>query len=139
MPVEAGYYDGVPQSRGLTANGKYVYVAEKTDGMSIYSNDLISGISGGNALLPQSIRLQQNYPNPFNPSTIISVELKEKAFVTLEVFNSIGERVAVLLNKHMPAGISNISFDGSKLTTGVYLYRLQADNVTIARKMLLLK
>jgi hypothetical protein len=139
VPVEAGYYDGVPQSRGLVANGKYIYVAEKTDGVSIYSNDLISGISNGSGLLPQSISLQQNYPNPFNPSTIIALQLKEKAFVTLEVFNSIGERVAVLLNKQMPAGLSNISFDGSKLSTGVYLYRLQADNVTIAKKMLLLK
>jgi hypothetical protein len=139
LPLEAGYYDGIPQSRGLVADGIYVYVAEKTDGVSIYSNDLISGVAGENTMLPESIRLLQNYPNPFNPTTNIKVELKVRTFVTLEVFNLIGERVAVLLNKQLPAGLSNISFDGSKLSTGVYLYRLQASDVTIAKKMILIK
>ena len=105
-PLEAGYYDGVPQSRGLVGNGRYVYVAEKTDGVSIYSNDLITGVTGDNTSLPGTIGLRQNYPNPFNPTTTITVELKGKAFVTLEVFNLTGERVAVLLNKQLPAGSS---------------------------------
>jgi hypothetical protein len=139
VPVEVGYYDGVPQSRGVIADGKYVYVAEKTDGVSIYSNDLISGVAGNNTSIPENIRLSQNYPNPFNPTTIIAVDLKERAFVALEVFNLIGERVAVLLNKQLSAGSYNISFDGSKLSTGVYLYRLQASGVTIAKKMVLIK
>lgn len=139
IPVEDGYYDGVPQSRGVVANGKYVYVAEKVDGLSIYSNDLVTSVENENVLIPEYITLHQNYPNPFNPTTIIGIELKEKAFVSLKVFNSLGQQVAILLNGQLPAGASNISFDGSSLSTGIYLYRLQAKDVTITKKMILIK
>ncbi len=138
-PVEAGYYDGVPQSRGVAANGKYVFVAEKTDGVSIYSNDLLSAVGHDNPTVSKSIALFQNYPNPFNPSTIITFELKERTFVSLEVFNALGERVAVLLNSQMPAGANSVAFNGVSLSTGVYMYRLQAAGVTVSRKMLLIK
>ena len=138
-PVEDGYYDGVPQSRGLVVNGKYIYVAEKTDGLTIYSNDLITSGVNENAKIPEAITLRQNFPNPFNPTTNIAIELKEKAFVSLEVFNSLGQRIAVLLNNQMTAGSFNIPFDGSSFSTGVYLYRLQANGVTIAKKMMLIK
>ncbi len=137
-PVEDGYYDGVPQSRGVVAIGKYVYVAEKTDGLTIYSNDLATSVVS-EKLVPESIILQQNYPNPFNPTTNITVVLDKKASVLLEVFNSLGQRVSVLLNKQLEAGSFNVPFNGSNLSTGVYLYRLQANGVTIAKKMMLVK
>jgi len=139
VPIEDGFYDAVPQSRGVTTNGKYVYVAEKVDGLSIYSNDLVTAVEDENAVIPESITLHQNFPNPFNPATIIRVELDKSAFVSLEVFNSLGQRVAVLLNNQLPAGSSNVSFDGSSLSSGVYLYRLQANGVTIGKKMMLIK
>jgi hypothetical protein len=138
-PVEAGYYDGVPQSRGVTVSGKNIYVAEKADGLTIYSNDLATYVRTESPLIPEHIALSQNYPNPFNPTTNIKIELKEKAFVSLEVFNSLGQRVAVLLNGPMTAGSFNIPFDASSLSTGVYLYRLQANGVVLARKMTLIK
>ena len=138
-PVAAGYYDGVPQSRGLAADGKYVYVAEKTDGLSIYSNDLATSVRTGTTVVPDHIALGQNYPNPFNPATTIAIELKEKALVTLEVYNYLGQRVATLMNGVVPAGMSTVSFDGTSLSSGVYLYRLQANGQTIAKKMTLLK
>ncbi len=138
-PVEDGYYDDVPQSRGVTANGRYVYVAEKIDGLTIYSNDLVTSVEDEFSNIPENITLHQNYPNPFNPTTNIAFELKEKAFVSLEVFNSLGQRVAVLLNNQLSAGLTNVSFDGSLLSTGVYLYRLQANGVTIGKKMILIK
>lgn len=138
-PVEAGYYDGVPQSRGIAAEGKYVYVAEKGDGLAIYSNDLVTAVAEENYPKPESITLYQNYPNPFNPATNIKIELKESGLVKLEVFNSLGQRVAVLLNSQLPAGITNLSFDGSSLSTGVYMYRMQSKGVTVAKKMMLIK
>lgn len=138
-PVEDGYYDGVPQSRGLFAEDRYVYVTEKTDGLSIYTNDLVAAVDNENAMLPVVIMLHQNYPNPFNPNTTIAIELKEKAFVSLDVFNSLGQRVVILMNHQMPAGSFNIPFDGSSLSTGVYLYRLQANGVTMAKRMILVK
>jgi hypothetical protein len=138
-PVESGYYDGVPQSRGLAADGKYVYVAEKTDGLTVYSNDVATSVHTANAVMPETMVLHQNYPNPFNPTTNIAIELKEKAFVSLEVFNYLGQRVAVLLNGQMPSGAFNVPFDGAAFSSGIYVYRLQANGVTIAKKMTLLK
>jgi len=139
VPVEDGYYDDVPQSRGLSANGKYVYVSEKADGLTIYSNDLVTSVDYRDLYMPESISLSQNYPNPFNPSTNIFIELKEKTFVTLEVFNSIGQKVAVLINKELSAGSTNIIFDASKFSTGVYYYQLTADGINLSKKMMLIK
>ncbi|MDP2365145.1 MAG: T9SS type A sorting domain-containing protein, partial [Ignavibacteria bacterium] len=120
-------------------NGKYVYAAEKGDGLTVYSNDLITSVDDDNLYIPESITLHQNYPNPFNPTTNILIELKEKTFVSLEVFNSIGQRVAVLLNNQLSAGSTNVSFDASSLSTGVYLYRLNANGITSGKKMMLIK
>ncbi len=138
-PVEAGFYDDVPQSRGLTVNGKFIYVAEKGDGLTVYSNDLITSVDDENAIIPEQITLHQNYPNPFNPTTNILIELKENSLVTLEVFNSIGQKIAVLVNKQLSAGETNITFDASNLSTGVYLYKLNANGVTLSKKMMLIK
>lgn len=139
FPVEDGYYDGVPQSRGLVAEDNIIYVAEKGDGLTLYINDLVSSIENEETIIPENITLYQNYPNPFNPTTNILIELKANAFVSLEVFNSIGQRVAVLLNNQLSAGSTNVSFDASSLSTGVYLYRLNANGVTIGKKMMLIK
>lgn len=139
LPVEAGFYDDVPQSRGVAVNGKYVYVAEKGDGLTVYSNDLVTSIYGDENFIPESIALYQNYPNPFNPTTQITFELNESAFVSLEVFNSVGERVAVLLNEQLSAGVKTVTFDASSLSTGVYLYRLNVNGVSLGKKMILLK
>ncbi|NWF90079.1 MAG: T9SS type A sorting domain-containing protein [Ignavibacteriaceae bacterium] len=138
-PVEDGYFDDVPQSRGVVVNGKYVYVAEKADGLTIYSNDLITSVFDENNFIPESIVLYQNYPNPFNPATNIAFELKKQSIVTLEIFNTVGEKVGTLVNKELPAGRFNIQFDGSSLSTGIYLCRLKADNLEITKKMTLLK
>ena len=68
--------------------------------------------------------LSQNYPNPFNPATVISYQLPEKGFVSLKVFNLLGEEMDVLVNEFKPAGKYEINFDGSALSSGVYIYRL---------------
>ncbi|MBW7888071.1 MAG: T9SS type A sorting domain-containing protein [Bacteroidetes bacterium] len=138
-PVEDGYYDGVPQSRGLMADGKYIYVAEKTDGLTVYSNDLVTSVSNNNLLIPESITLHQNFPNPFNPTTSITFELNKSANTTLEVYNVLGQRIEVLLNKQMPAGLISVPFNGASLTSGIYIYRLKADGVTLSKKMMLIK
>ncbi len=83
--------------------------------------------------------LKQNYPNPFNPATVISYQLPEKSFVSLKVFNSLGEEVAALVNENKSAGKYEVNFDGKKLTSGVYIYRLTAGSFTQVRKMLLVK
>ena len=89
------------------------------------------GISG--------FRLIGNYPNPFNPKTIISWQLAIGSFVYLSVYNSAGQSVAILVNERQPAGYHSIGFDGSRLSSGVYLYRLGIGTYTETRKMVLLK
>jgi hypothetical protein len=145
LPVEDGYYDGVPQARGVAANGGTMYAAERLDGLSVYKNDLVTSVAG-NENTPTKFDLLQNYPNPFNPTTNIAIELSERAFVTLEVFDLLGQRVAVLVNEQMPAGSFNVPFNASALPSGTYFYRMsvvtpsgQTNGFSSVRKMLLLR
>jgi hypothetical protein len=89
--------------------------------------------------IPESYTLYQNHPNPFNPTTIIGFTLPESGFVTLSIYNSLGEEVAVLVNHQMAAGSFNIPFDASGFTSGIYLYRINVKNFVSVKKMILLK
>ncbi len=90
--------------------------------------------------LPDRIALEQNYPNPFNPSTVIGFSLPNDAEVTLEVFNVVGQRLAVLLNGYRPAGHHQVTFDAGNLSSGMYIYRLSTDEgKTITRQMIFVK
>ncbi|MCF8355681.1 MAG: S8 family serine peptidase [Melioribacteraceae bacterium] len=88
---------------------------------------------------PYSYKLLQNYPNPFNPSTKIKFSLTEPGNVKLSVYNVLGEKIIDLINTEMDAGFHQVQFDGSKLASGIYLYKLQTDNFTDTKKMTLLK
>ncbi len=88
---------------------------------------------------PKTITLKQNYPNPFNPETRISYRLPEPAEVVLEVFNLQGRRVAVVDTGYRNTGLHHAVFDGSRLSSGVYFYRLRAGNFSETKKMMLIK
>ena len=90
--------------------------------------------------LPTSVELQQNYPNPFNPSTTIAYGVPESGKVTLEVFDMLGRKVATLLNgENKTAGRYTVTFNASSLASGMYIYRLQAGNVIMTKKLTLIK
>jgi hypothetical protein len=89
--------------------------------------------------LPDRITMEQNYPNPFNPSTQIRYTLPEAAEVRLEVFNLMGQRIDVLVDGQQQAGVHNITFDASHLSSGIYLYRLQTSEKSITRRMMFVK
>lgn len=74
--------------------------------------------------LPLNYSLKQNYPNPFNPNTTISFDVKSAGHVTLEIFNSLGQRVRILADKEFSAGSYKVDFDGSNLSSGIYFYRI---------------
>ena len=84
-------------------------------------------------------RLHQNYPNPFNPSTQISFDLPENSFVTLKVYNLIGQEIKALVNSSLEAGRHTVYFDASDLPSGIYLYRLTANEFVSEKKMVLIK
>jgi len=83
--------------------------------------------------------LAQNYPNPFNPSTNISYTVPSHQFVSLQVYDVLGRKVATLVNETKDAGTYSVRFDASSLPSGVYLYRLQAGSYSETKKLLLMK
>lgn len=89
--------------------------------------------------VPTSFELAQNYPNPFNPATQIEFALPKESRVTIEVFNLLGARVATLVDEVRGAGYHSVRFDASSLPSGLYLYRMAADQTSFIRKMMLVK
>jgi hypothetical protein len=89
--------------------------------------------------LPTEFALYQNYPNPFNPTTNIKFDLPKESNVSVKIYNILGEEVVTLVNKVMPAGRHAVEFNASKLTSGMYIYRIEADNFVQVKKMLLMK
>lgn len=83
--------------------------------------------------------LSQNFPNPFNPSTNIEYQIPNPGFVTLKVYDVLGNEVTTLVNEEKSAGSYNIEFNADKFSSGVYFYKLQSGNFLQVRKMLLLK
>lgn len=85
-------------------------------------------------------RLQQNYPNPFNPTTTIKYEIPENDMrVSLEVYNVIGQKVVTLVDEYQSAGKHEVNFDATRLTSGVYIYKLSAGELTASNQMILVK
>jgi hypothetical protein len=99
----------------------------------------VSGIEEIPGSLPTAYRLWQNYPNPFNPLTKIQFDIPKTSFVTLKVYNLLGQEVATLVNEVKKVGNYEYTFDCSSLSSGVYFYRLSAGDYTNTMKFVLLK
>ncbi|MGD0337219.1 MAG: T9SS type A sorting domain-containing protein [Bacteroidota bacterium] len=89
--------------------------------------------------IPQTAELYQNYPNPFNPTTKISFAMPSAAYVKISVCDVLGREVETLIDCECPAGYHSVEFDGSKLSSGMYFYKLQAGSFTEIKKMQLIK
>ena len=98
-----------------------------------------ASVSGNNKNNPDQFNLSQNYPNPFNPTTIINYSLPKAGNVKLTVYNSIGSKVATIVDDNKPAGNYSVQFNGSNLASGIYLYRLETGNYNATKKLILLK
>ncbi|HEY7751982.1 MAG TPA: T9SS type A sorting domain-containing protein, partial [Ignavibacteriaceae bacterium] len=88
---------------------------------------------------PAEFRLEQNYPNPFNPITKIRFRIPEKTYVRLEVYDILGRKVSTLIKSEMNLGTYETEFNGYNVSSGVYIYRIQAGNFISSKKMILLK
>ena len=91
------------------------------------------------AQIPETIMLKQNYPNPFNPTTTIEFGIPESNFVTLTIYNMLGEQLEVLVNETLSAGSYKANWNAEELTSGIYVYKLLAGNYLESKKMILLK
>ncbi len=89
--------------------------------------------------IPESFELYQNYPNPFNPTTQINFDLPEAAKVRIEVYSMLGQRVSVLVDKKYSAGRHHIRYDAASLSSGIYIYRIQAGDFVKTNRMTLIK
>ncbi len=94
---------------------------------------------GDKSQQPVKFSLYQNYPNPFNPGTNIQFSIPQSSFVTLEIFNALGERIGVLVSEELSAGTYNYDWNASHFSSGIYIYKIQAGEFVEARKMVLLR
>jgi len=92
-----------------------------------------------NKLLAEDFKLYQNYPNPFNPSTSIEYSVPSNEYVSLKVYDILGNEIATLVNEQKSAGNYTVNFNAGNLASGMYLYKLQAGNFTSVKKMLVVK
>jgi flagellar hook assembly protein FlgD len=120
--------------RNISGNLVYRLKQIDYDGSFEYSDEITAELN-----IPDGFELSQNYPNPFNPVTTIQFKLPVDSKVTLEVYSISGELVSVLADEFRTAGQHNVNFDASALSSGTYIYRLTAGQMTITRKMVLMK
>jgi hypothetical protein len=91
------------------------------------------------AAMPIAYSLSQNYPNPFNPSTCINYSLPRTGHVSIKIYDMLGKEITTLVNTTMSAGNHSIGFNAEGCASGMYMYRIKADNFTMTKKMVLLK
>lgn len=127
-----------------TSKPEFLMMDVVENGNGGYDGTYIIGINSPTGvtepdLNPQGFKLEQNYPNPFNPTTKIKYTIPEEAKVKLGVYSVEGEELEILVNAFQSAGSYQVTFDGSKLSSGIYFYRLTAGSFSKTREMLLIK
>jgi Secretion system C-terminal sorting domain/Carboxypeptidase regulatory-like domain len=139
-------------------NGGYIIIANKIGyekvtypqkvEVNLSSSPIVNGINisitttsidDNHGSLPKAFVLSQNYPNPFNPTTTIKYEIPKAIFVSIKIYDLLGREVATLVNNERLAGKYEVKFDGSKLSSGIYFYRMQAGGFIDSKKLILLK
>lgn len=101
--------------------------------------EMVTSVNRFSGDVPARFALEQNYPNPFNPSTEIVYSQPSSSFVTLKVFDALGREIATLVNDFRPQGTYTVPFNASGLSSGLYVYRLQAGNFVSSKKMVVMK
>lgn len=139
--------------RYLVTNGSGVHEVDSSSGallrtvvaglnfqyITLYKPDLVVSAENNNTFLSDRFVLSQNYPNPFNPITKINYELRNTNYVSLKVYDVLGNEVRKLVNEKQNQGNYEIEFDGTGLSSGIYYYSIEAGNFKQTRKMILVK
>ncbi|MBP9192949.1 MAG: T9SS type A sorting domain-containing protein, partial [Ignavibacteria bacterium] len=117
----------------VTADGIYIDDIKLT-GYNVTPTGIVN-----NNEIPAQYSLSQNYPNPFNPNTVINYQIKNQENVSIKIYDMLGKVVMTLVNENQTAGNYSVSFDGSRLSSGLYYYKLQSGDFSDTKKMLLVK
>ncbi len=133
LDVDSKYYSGTPTIARQTIINNYNWIIHDN---GVAATPLEVKV---NNVIPKVYDLQQNYPNPFNPTTTISYQIPTTGFVSLKVFNILGQEVAKLVNEVKAPGIYKVEFDAGKLNSGNYFYQIESKNFSEVRKMMLTK
>jgi hypothetical protein len=131
-PKSYSFVDDLSLTHSLTLSYRLKQI--NFDGTFEYSD-----VINVNVEIPLEYTLEQNYPNPFNPSTTIKYSIAEDGYVKLAIYNTLGEEVASLVNNNQKAGRYEVSFNAGKLSSGVYVYRIETSNYTASKKLILLR
>jgi hypothetical protein len=107
--------------------------------LALPKNDASGLLEQASKVLPTGFQLEQNSPNPFNPVTTIQFSVPRESHVRLKVYNSFGAEVATLVERHVAAGTYKVNWDASRLASGFYFYRLEAEGFAQTKKLLLMK
>ena len=139
-PIESGYYDTGGLGLAVSINEAYTYLADGEDGLYVIKNDLITTVDDNKInTFPEDFVLFQNYPNPFNPVTSIQYAVNSRQFITLKVYDILGNEIETLVNEEKPAGTFEVTWYAEGLPSGVYFYQLKAGSFIETKKMVLLR
>jgi hypothetical protein len=123
---------------GTDSSRAYAFIGTLGAGVWKFSTDNVTSVKNPN-IHPETFQLYQNYPNPFNSITKIKYRIAEREFVSFKIYDILGNEVATFVNEIKSTGIYDVEFDASKLTSGVYFYRLHAGDFFETKKMILLR
>lgn len=125
----------------FTTTGDFPYYCEPHLSMGMTGTIIVQNPVGvqDDDIVADHFELEQNFPNPFNPSTRISYSVLNASFISLKVYDILGNEVATLVNEEKPAGDYQLNFDALTLTGGVYFYQLTSNSFVDTKKMILLK
>ncbi len=105
----------------------------------VFSQTTVVNVKPEEPVIPDEFVVHQNYPNPFNPSTTIRYELPSRSHVVLKILNLLGQELATLVDEEKAVGKYEVSWDASRMASGLYFYRLQAGEFVETKTLMLLK
>jgi hypothetical protein len=147
----AGVFPGIavdslatPSFADIDGDGRLdLFVGNENGELYFYRNESTVPVESREVEIPRSFRLWQNYPNPFNGQTVIRFELPKMSYVSLKIYNLLGQEVATLVDETLPAGMHHVVWSGesggSSVGSGVYFYELRAGDAIQRRKLVLMR
>ncbi|MBI4810067.1 MAG: T9SS type A sorting domain-containing protein [Ignavibacteriales bacterium] len=120
---------GITSSNSFSSSAGFWYIPGR----------ILTSIEQSASTLPLEYRLKQNYPNPFNPSTTIKFDIPQASYVTLKIYNMLGQELTELINEEKKPGAYNVTWNAFGFSSGIYFYRMTAGNFSDIKKMLLVR